>query len=159
MTLTARTPLDLTRPYSELTEAEGYQKDWAQCLSGTHCTCNILEEVSCCTCGCHGKATPNPWEHVYLPAPRYPCKNCILGWSSTIVAQADRLRWYDGKGDMFNGGIDDEDEDGSPFERDRFPAGFYCDVCVGRFREMHEIGDENFGPTLAEELERRGQRE
>ena len=98
----------------------------------------------------------NEWETIELPKPMYPCRDCIAqGYLHTNKMFPENLRWYDGKGDLFHGSVGDVDEDGNPFESDRFPSGFYCDVCIGDMVKYSRITDDHFGPTLLEEMERR----
>ena len=92
----------------------------------------------------------NVWETAVLPIPVYACHYCIGSW---LTERPENLVWYNGKGDIFKGGLDDVDDDGNPLEEDRYEAGFYCRVCIGWFKKQFD--DSYFGPTLAAEMARR----
>ena len=94
------------------------------------------------------------WETFVLPAPIYRCAvGCVQGWSGNTEL-SHNLVWYNGKGDFFTGSIGDVDDDGNPYEEDRILPGFKCRLCVAWFRKGG-CDDSYFGPTLAEELQRR----
>ena len=89
------------------------------------------------------------FETAQLPAPRYLCRCCIH--SGSLAVAAEKMTWYDGKGDIFTGWLPEGDEE--PRDEERYPAGFYCYLCIEYMHDCLPPG--HFGPTLAVEMRRR----